>query len=85
MKFLVTLLMFSGLNCYAVTDKNPEVTDISIKNLVERNCILSGYFNPMACEKDILNCYYNYRWPKTVSVGLKIDVVTTCTYKIIRR
>lgn len=85
MKFLVTVLMLSSLNCYSGAEKSPEKQDISVKDIIERTCIMSGYFNQLACEDDIMKCYKRYNWPKTIHVELKVDVALSCSYSVIRR
>jgi hypothetical protein len=85
MKFFVTALMLASFSCYSGTEKSPEKVDISVKDIIQRTCLMSGYFNQLACESDIMECYEKYSWPKTVYVELKVDVVISCGYSVIRR
>ena len=85
MKFVLFSLVLSSFSVYSMTEKSPERIDISINDIVKRTCLMSGYFNQLACEDDMIKCYNDYQWPKTVSVDNKIDVVVSCTYSVIRR
>jgi hypothetical protein len=85
MKFIVFVFMLFSFASYSATEKRPEKVDISVKNIIERSCAISGYFNQLACEDEVLNCYNDHGWPKTVSIKIKVDVVIRCSYYIIRR
>jgi hypothetical protein len=85
MRFVSVVAMVCSFNAFAVTDKNPEISDISIRNIVETSCAKSGYFNTMACEEDVMKCYSDFYWPKSVRVELKLSVVQDCVDSFIKR
>jgi hypothetical protein len=72
------------MSSFAMTEKNPDVVDISITTIIDHNCAISGYFNPAACITEVNKCYNKASWPKTVQVGYKLEVINTCINKIIR-
>lgn len=85
MRFVSVVALVSSFNAFGMTDKNPERADISVKDIIEISCYKSGYFNPFACREDVMNCYNNYQWPKSVLVSLKLNVVQDCVDTFIRR
>lgn len=80
MKFLVMLLSVSAF-ANDVTDRSIETKDISAKFLVESYCKKTGNFNPFACMDSVNKCMQKNLLSKTVTVGLKLQVLDACMEK----
>lgn len=86
MKLVLGLSLLISFNTFAfgLTEKNPNLNDISINTIIDNTCAASGFFNPAVCISQVNKCYVRAQWPKTVDVRYKLNVINECLVHVIK-